>query len=193
MTSTVLHIDTSARRQGSATRELTGQIVKQISPARIIRRDLATPLPLINEDWVNANFTPADARTDEQQDLLSLSDQLVAEIKDSDTVVIGLPMYNFGAPASFKVWVDLIARAGLTFQYTAEGPKGLLSGKRVIVAVATGGVPLGSPVDHLSGYIRQIMGFIGLTDVEFVAAEGMSTAPETALQAARDAVAKLAA
>ncbi|WP_164661737.1 FMN-dependent NADH-azoreductase [Tropicibacter sp. Alg240-R139] len=193
MTSTVLHIDTSARRHGSATRELTDQIVKQNAPARIIRRDLATPLPLITEEWVNANFTPADARSAEQLELLSLSDQLVAEIKDADTIVIGLPMYNFGAPASFKVWVDLIARAGLTFEYSTEGPKGLLTGKRVIVAAATGGVPLGSPTDHLSGFLRQIMGFIGLTDVEFVAAEGMATDPETALQAARDAVANLAA
>lgn len=193
MTSTVLHIDASARRQGSTTRELTDQIVKQIAPARIIRRDLATPLPVITEDWVNANFTPADARSSEQQELLSLSDQLVEEIKAADTIVVGLPMYNFGAPASFKIWVDLIARAGLTFEYTAEGPRGLLGGKRVIVAVATGGVPLGSPVDHLSGFVRQIMGFVGLTDVEFVAAEGMSTDPESALKTARDAVAQLAA
>lgn len=193
MTSTVLHIDTSARRQGSATRDLTDQIVKQLAPSRIIRRDLATPLPQITEDWVNANFTPADARTAQQAEQLALSDQLIDEIKAADTLVIGLPMYNFSAPASFKLWVDQIARAGLTFQYTDQGPQGLLSGKRVIVAVATGGVPLGSPVDHLSGYVRQIMGFIGLTDVEFVAAEGMSTTPEDALQSARDAVAKLAA
>lgn len=193
MTSTVLHIDTSARRQGSATRELTDQIVKQLAPARIIRRDLATPLPQISEEWVNANFTPAEARTADQAELLSLSDQLIDEVKAADTLVIGLPMYNFGAPASFKLWVDQIARAGLTFQYTEQGPQGLLSGKRVIAVIATGGVPLGSPVDHLSGYIRQIMGFIGLTDVEFVAAEGMATTPEDALQSARDAAAKLAA
>lgn len=193
MTRTILHIDTSARRQNSTTRDLTAQIVAHLSPSRIIRRDLATPLPLLTEDWVNANFTPEDQRDEVQRDLLSLSDSLVNEIKEADTLVIGLPMYNFGAPASFKAWVDLIARAGVTFQYTAEGPQGLLTGKRVVVAIATGGVPVGSDYDHLSGYIRQIMGFIGLTDVEFIAAEGMSTDPETALTAAKAAVAALAA
>lgn len=193
MTRTILHIDTSARRQNSTTRDLTAQIVAHLSPSRIIRRDLATPLPLLTEDWVNANFTPEDQRDEVQRDLLSLSDSLVNEIKEADTLVIGLPMYNFGAPASFKAWVDLIARAGVTFQYTAEGPQGLLTGKRVVVAIATGGVPVGSDYDHLSGYIRQIMGFIGLTDVEFIAAEGMSTDPETALTAAKAAVVALAA
>ncbi len=193
MTRTILHIDTSARRQNSTTRDLTAQIVAHLSPSRIIRRDLATPLPLLTEDWVNANFTPEDQRDEVQRDLLSLSDSLVNEIKEADTLVIGLPMYNFGAPASFKVWVDLIARAGVTFQYTAEGPQGLLTGKRVVVAIATGGVPVGSDYDHLSGYIRQITGFIGLTEVEFIAAEGMSTNPETALTTAKAAVAALAA
>jgi FMN-dependent NADH-azoreductase len=193
MTRTILHIDTSARRQNSTTRDLTAQIVSHLAPSRIIRRDLATPLPLLTEDWVNANFTPVDQRDEVQRDLLSLSDALVNEIKQADTLVIGLPMYNFGAPASFKAWVDLIARAGVTFQYTAEGPQGLLTGKRVVVAIATGGVPVGSDYDHLSGYIRQIMGFIGLTDVEFISAEGMSTDPETALTTAKAAVAALAA
>lgn len=193
MIQTVLHIDASARRQGSTTRELSSDIVKRLKPARVIRRDLATPLPLLTEAWVNANFTPADARTEEQRTTLALSDQLVQELKEADAIVIGLPIYNFSVPAAFKAWVDLIARAGVTFAYSENGPKGLLTGKRAILVVASGGTPVESEIDFATGYARHVLGFVGISDVSVVAADRMAISPEAALGAARTQIENLAA
>ncbi|WP_323767969.1 FMN-dependent NADH-azoreductase [Marinovum sp.] len=168
-TTTLLRIDASARKTASATRVLTESLTETLAPARVITRDLAdTPLPQIDETWVGANFTPEADRTEAQKARLAQSDALVAELQAADTIVIGLPVYNFAVPAALKAWIDLIARAGVTFRYTAEGPEGLLSGKKVIVAYASGGTPLGSDYDFASGYLRHILGFVGLTDVTFV-------------------------
>ena len=168
-TKTVLRVDASARKTGSATRALTDSLVESLAPANLITRDLAdTPLPQVDESWVGANFTPAEDRTEAQKARLAQSDALVAELQQADTVVIGLPVYNFSVPAALKAWVDLIARAGVTFRYTAEGPEGLLTGKKVIVAFASGGVPIGSDYDFASKYLRHVLGFVGLTDVTFI-------------------------
>lgn len=193
MTETILHIDASARRTGSATRDLSARIVQHLGAGRIIRRDLATPLPLLTEDWITANFTPADQRDATQRDLLALSDELVKELQQADTVVIGLPIYNFSVPAAFKAWIDLVARAGLTFSYTENGPKGLLEGKRAILAIASGGTAVGSEIDFATGYARHVLGFIGIHDVDVVAADRMALDPEAALSNAQKAVAELAA
>lgn len=193
MTRTILHIDASARRAGSATRDLSDRIVKHLKAGRIIRRDLATPLPLLTEDWINANFTPADQRDTLQRDQLALSDELVGELQDADTVVIGLPIYNFSVPAAFKAWIDLVARAGLTFSYTENGPKGLLEGKRVVLAIASGGTAVGSDIDFATNYVRHVLGFIGITDVDVVAADQMALDAEAALSNAHKAVTELAA
>lgn len=191
----ILHIDSSARIQGSVTRDLSAAIVARISgpETEITRRDVSTGLPFITEDWVNANFTPADARTDAQRATLSQSDALVDELIAADTIVIGAPIYNFNVPAALKAWIDLVARAGRTFNYTENGPVGLLSGKRVVVAIATGGVPVGSEADHMSTYLRHVLGFIGLTDVEVIAADGLGQAAEEIIEAARAEIGKLAA
>lgn len=193
MTKTILHIDASARRTGSATRDLSARIVRHLGAGRIIRRDLATPLPLLTEDWITANFTPADQRDATQRDLLALSDELVKELQQADTVVIGLPIYNFSVPAAFKAWIGLVARAGLTFSYTENGPKGLLEGKRAILAIASGGTAVGSEIDFATGYARHVLGFIGIHDVDVVAADRMALNPEAALSNAQKAVAELAA
>ncbi len=193
MTKTILHIDASARRTGSATRDLSARIVQHLGASRIIRRDLATPLPLLTEDWTTANFTPADQRDATQRDLLALSDELVKELQQADTVVIGLPIYNFSVPAAFKAWIDLVARAGLTFSYTENGPKGLLEGKRAILAIASGGTAVGSEIDFATGYARHVLGFIGIHDVDVVAADRMALDPEATLSNAQKAVAELAA
>ncbi|MEM7720863.1 MAG: NAD(P)H-dependent oxidoreductase [Pseudomonadota bacterium] len=171
MTHSILRIDASARRTGSISRELSDKIIARFGDATVVSRDLADGLPLISETWVGANFTPADQRSDEQKATLALSDELVAEVKVADTLVIGLPIYNFGVPAALKAWVDLVARAGVTFQYTENGPKGLLEGKRAIVAVASGGTEVGSEIDFATGYIRHVLGFIGIHDVDFVSAD----------------------
>ncbi len=193
MTNTVLHINASARTEGSTTRLLSAKVVDQLKPTHTITRDMQDALPQINEEWVGANFTPADQRSDAQRSILAQSDQLVTELQEADTVVIGVPIYNFSIPASLKAWVDLVARAGLTFKYTENGPVGLLEGKRAILVIASGGVPVDSPVDFVTGYLRQVMGFIGITDVTVIAADQMNMGAEAKLEAANAAIADLAA
>ncbi len=193
MTNTILHIDASARREGSATRDLSNRIVNHLKAGRIIRRDLASPLPLLTEDWINANFTPADQRDAVQRDQLALSDELVNELQQSDIIVIGLPIYNFSVPAAFKAWIDLVARAGLTFSYSENGPKGLLDGKRAILAIASGGTAVGSEIDFATDYAKHVLGFVGIHDVDVVAADQLALDAETSLSNAHKAVQELAA
>lgn len=193
MTRTVLHMDTSARRQDSVTRDLSQRIVTRMGADRVIRRDLADTPPLIGAEWIGANFTPRDQRSPEQQQKLALSDSLVEELRQADVLVIGLPIYNFGVPAAFKAWFDLVARAGDTFRYTEAGPEGLLRGKRAVLAMASGGTQVGSEADFASTYARHALGFIGIKDVEVIAADRMAVDPEASLLAAHAAVRELAA
>lgn len=173
----ILRIDASARNEGSTSRPLADQLVSRLVEqgygATVTRRDLhANPPALLNENWVNANFTDEAARSDEQKAILAASDELIAELEAADTIVITAPIYNFAIPASLKAWIDLIARARRTFRYTESGPEGLLTGKRAFVVFASGGVPLGSAVDFASGYLKHVLAFVGITDVTFVAADG---------------------
>ena len=193
MTQTVLHIDASARTQGSTSRDLTAKIVARLNADTVIRRDLTSALPHLTEDWINANFTPADDRDAVQRDLLSLSDQLVDEAIAADTLVIGVPIYNFAVPASLKAWIDLMARVGRTFTYTETGPEGLLKGKRAIIAVASGGTQVGSDIDFATGYLRHMLGFIGITDVQFVAADALMADADAAMARANSAIEAIAA
>ena len=192
MTQATLHIDSSARLNGSTSRQLTAQVTEKLAGS-VIRRDLTNAIPQIDETWVNANFTPADQRTDAQKAKLALSDTLVEEIKTADTLVIGVPIYNFGVPAALKAWVDQIARAGVTFKYTENGPQGLLTGKRAILVVASGGTPAESEIDFATGYMRPIMAFIGITDVEIVAADRQMADAPAAIAAAEEKIESLAA
>ena len=187
----ILHIDSSARLQGSVTRELSASIAKRLSGGDenfATYRDLSETLPLIDETWVGANFTPADQRSDLQKQALELSDDLIAELRAADTIVIGLPVYNFGVPAALKAWIDLIARVGETFSYTENGPVGLLEGKRAVIAMASGGTQAGSPIDFATPYLRHVLDFVGITDVQLVSAAGGAS-----LDDAREAVEALAA
>lgn len=193
MSSTVLHIDSSARTENSVTRSLSAEITARLSPETVIRRDLATPLPLLDEAWVGANFTPADQRSDEQTALLAQSDALIAELKQADTIVIGTPIYNFSVPSTLKAWIDLVARVGVTFNYTETGPVGLLEGKRAIIATASGGTQAGSDIDFATTYLRHVLGFIGITNVELVAADQLSMDEEGSMQRAKSAIEALAA
>lgn len=192
MTQTVLHIDASARFNGSTTRTLSAKIAQKFG-GPVQHRDLTKAIPQIDETWVNANFTPADDRTEAQKAALALSDELIAEIKAADVLVIGAPVYNFGVPAALKAWIDQIARAGVTFTYTENGPKGLLEGKRAVIAVATGGTPVGSDIDFATGYLKHIMGFIGITDVQIVSADRIMADAEKALAEADAQIDALAA
>ena len=192
MPQTLLHIDSSARLSGSTSCELTARIVEKLG-GEVIRRDLSTHLPLIDETWVNANFTPAEKRTEAQSAALSLSDTLIEEIRAADVLVIGVPIYNFGVPTTLKAWVDQVARAGVTFRYTENGPEGLLHGKRAILAVASGGTEAGSDIDFASRYMRHVLGFIGITDVQIVTADQMMVDADAAVAKATAQIDALAA
>lgn len=193
MSKTLLRIDASARRENSITRQLTDEIVTQLAPSTTITRDLAEGVPLLTEEWVSANFTPADQRTPEQDQILKVSDAYVADLQAADTLVIGAPIYNFGVPAALKAWIDQIARAGVTFRYTADGPKGLLEGKRAFVVIASGGTKSGSDIDFATDYLRHVLGFVGITDVDVIAADQLGADADTKLAQAHSAVAQLAA
>ncbi len=194
MTTKILRIDASARQTGSVTRDLNDEIVAKFEgngPIEVITRDLTDALPHITEDWVGANFTAPDERTDAQKDTLALSDTLVSELKAADVVLIGLPIYNFGVPAAMKAWIDLIARAGETFRYTETGPKGLLEGKRAIITVASGGVERGSAVDFATTHMAHVLGFVGIEDVVFVSADKMALDADASLAKAKEDIAQL--
>ena len=170
----VLRVDASMRHDGSITRQLTDQVVGKFQGAQVVTRDLTAGIDLIDETWIGANFTDPGDRTDDQKATLAGSDALVAELKAADVVVIGAPVYNFSIPAALKAWIDQICRARETFRYTENGPVGLLEGKRAIVIVASGGVPVDSPVDFATPYLRHALGFIGIHDVEVIAADRLS-------------------
>ena len=165
-----LIIHSSGRHQDSLTRRLTGEVLEQLQHQHpdltVTERDLASGMPFVNEQWIGANFTAADQRSADQQQTLGDSDQLVTEIQQADWVIIGSPIYNFGVPAVLKAWVDQVARAQLTFRYTEQGPEGLLKNKQAILVMASGGVPIGSEMDFATPYLQQVMGFLGITDVQ---------------------------
>ena len=169
----ILRIDASARHAGSTTRQLADKLVARLVEqgygASVTVRDLAqTPPALLTENWVGANFTDDDARSTDQKAALAASDELIGELEAADTIVIGVPLYNFAVPASLKAWIDLIARARRTFRYTEAGPEGLLKGKKAYLVVATGGVPVGSDYDFATGFLRHVLGFVGITDVTVI-------------------------
>ncbi|MEL6794138.1 MAG: NAD(P)H-dependent oxidoreductase, partial [Pseudomonadota bacterium] len=144
MTRQILRIDASMRRDGSTTRMLSDELVAALSAGTVVTRDLADGIDLIDEAWIGANFTDPAERTDEQKARLAGSDALVEEIEAADTLVIGVPIYNFGVPAALKAWIDQIARAKRTFKYTENGPVGLLEDKTAYLVVASGGTASGS-------------------------------------------------
>ena len=194
MTKTVLRIDSLARIQGSVTRSLTDQVLKQLAPEKTITRDIGRfAVPQINEAWVTARIKPEQERDPEEAELLEIPDMLVAELQEADTIVIGLPIYNFSAPAALKAWIDQIARVGITFRYTDDGPIGLLKGKRAIIVMASGGVPQDSRADLATPYPRYVLNFVGITNIEVVAADRQATDPEGAVKGAQMAITTLAA
>ena len=191
----VLEVSASARRGGSTSRELTRDLISALDDrygnVRTARRDLSDGVPFVDEAWVEANFTAETSRTDRHRDALAYSDSLVAELKAADVVVIGVPIYNFSIPASLKAWIDMVARARLTFQYTENGPEGLLKGKKAYLVVASGGVAVGSSMDFATPYLRHALGFIGIDDVEIIAADRLNSRAEESMDAARKAIADL--
>ena len=178
----ILHVAASGRNAGSVSRALAREFFATLDragvAATIVERDLNDGVAFVDEDWINANFTPPDERTADQTARLHYSDQLVAELKAADIVLISTPIYNFGVPASLKAWIDMIARARLTFQYTENGPVGLLEGKRAVIAVASGGTAVGSEQDFATSYLKHALGFVGVKDVSIIAADQLMIDPE---------------
>ena len=170
----IYHIDSSARSVGSHGRNLAKELVEQLEtnfPATVEYRDVSQGLEFLTPMILDGLYIPDNTRSEDQKKALKLSDQVVDEIVNSDIVVLSAPIYNFGPPASLKAWADLVARKDLTFKYTDKGPVGLLKDKKVYVIVTSGGVPVGSPVDHLTPWLKTFLGFIGITDVTFLAAD----------------------
>ncbi len=184
----ILQVNSSARREGSQSTLLASAIVAQLRAnepgAAVTVRDLAhTPHPELDEAALQALFTPAEKHTQEQAARVAQDDTLIAEIQAADIVVLGVPMYNFGVPAQLKNWIDAVTRAKVTFRYTASGPEGLLRGKKVYVALTRGGKYRNTPADTQVPYLRMVLGFLGMTDVQFVYAEGLAMGTEAANEA----------
>jgi FMN-dependent NADH-azoreductase len=188
----ILRLDASANINTSNSKKLGDELIDRLlalHPDAIVQqRDLNQDIAFIDENWVAANFTPVDQRSEAQRELLAFSDKLIDEIKQADAIVLTTPMYNFGIPATLKAWIDLISRAGVTFRYTAEGPVGLIKGKRVDIVITTGGVPLQSPVDFVSDYLKQVFRFIGIEDINVIGADQMNVDADSSYQKALDQI-----
>lgn len=191
----VLQLSSSGRQDGSVTRQLSEDLLNALETRHgaidVSHRDLANGLPFIDAAWIEANFTADDDRTQEHRQSLAYSDELVAELINADVLLIGVPIYNFSIAASLKAWIDMITRARLTFRYTENGPVGMLSGKKAYLVVASGGVPVGSPMDFATPYLRHALSFVGITDVEIIAADKINSDAEDAMDRARAQIADL--
>jgi FMN-dependent NADH-azoreductase len=181
---TILQLNASILSEQGQSSRLANEFVGQLGNVEVIARDLASePVPHITAERFGAFTTPKEKRTPEQEKIVAYSDGLIEELKRADIIVLGLPMYNFGVPSTLKAYFDHIARAGVTFNYTATGPVGLLTGKKAYVFATRGGMYLGTPRDTQTAYVRDFLAFLGVTDVEFVYAEGLAIS-ETSRNAA---------
>ena len=192
----ILQINASARSAGANSTRLadaiTARLLTQNPEAVLELRDLASdPHPVLDEPALTALFTPAEQRTPEQAARVALDDALIAQVQAVDAIVLGVPMYNFGVPVQLKTWIDAIARAGVTFRYPATGPEGLVKGKKVYVALARGGLYRDTPADSQTPYLKNVLAFLGMTDVEFVFAEGLAMGAESADKAFAEAAARI--
>lgn len=187
----ILNVQASASLESSVTRMLAKATIAHLAAGNVVTRNLSDGINLLDSDWVAANSTPAVERTDAQKNALTLSDTLIAELNDADTLIIGLPIYNFGVPAALKAWIDQIARVGITFSYSDNGPVGLLENKRAIILLASGGTKMGSDIDFASGYMKHILGFIGITDVTIIAADALMQDAEAKKTEALQLIAEL--
>ncbi len=192
----ILQVNGSARREGANSTRVANLVTERLlarNPgAQLVLRDLAvTPQPVLDEAALGALFTPADKRTPEQAARAALDEALIAEVQAADVIVLGVPMYNFAITAQLKNWIDAIAKAGVTFRYTENGPEGLVKGKKVYVALARGGRYRGTELDSQVPYLKTVLGFLGMTDVTFIYAEGLNMGADNAAQGFAQAQADL--
>ncbi len=199
---TLLQINASINNDTGQSSQLANQFVAAFRTrhphAKVIARDVAAaePVPHLTAERFGAFITKPEERNAAQHAVVAYSDALIREIQQADVIVIGLPMYNFGVPSQLKAYFDHIARAGVTFGYTEKGPVGRLTGKKVYVFAARGGLYSGTPMDTQTSYVRDFLAFLGMTDVQFVYAEGLAISPqskEAGLAKAAAEIARLAA
>ncbi len=192
----ILQINSSARAGNSQSTRLANSIVARLQGSQAKTkhtvRDLgATPHPALDEAGLGALFTPAEQRNAEQTARVALDDALIAELQAADVIVLGVPMYNFGVSAQLKNWIDAVARSGVTFTYTDKGPVGLVQNKKVYVALTRGGLYRNTPADTQVPYLKTFLGFIGMTDVQFIYAEGLAMGPDAEQKALASARAQI--
>ncbi len=194
--SSLLFVTSSILGQHSKTLELGRELVANLRGAKVITRELTVEnSPHLSFETIGALGKPTQDRTTDEQARVDYADGVIAQVEAADTIVIAAPMYNFSIPSTLKAWIDHLARAGRTFRYSETGPVGLLTGKKVYVVSARGGLHAGQPSDIVEPYLRVVLGFLGLTDITFVNAEGLAMGAEPAakgLAAARTAIADLA-
>lgn len=188
----ILHIDASINGENSVTRKMSARLVAGLvkqGGASVVARDLAkNDLPFIDAARFAANGTATEDRTPQQAELAVIADTLIGELQTANTIVIGVPVYNFFVPSTLKAWFDLVARAGTTFSYGENGPEGHLTGKKVYLLVASGGMGVGSEIDHMTPWLKLILGFVGLTDVTIIAADGRNSDGSDKVAAAEAAI-----
>jgi len=194
----ILQINASPRRGDANSTKLAKQVSERLQSshagAKLTVRDLGEqPVTVLDEAALGALFTPVEQRSADQAAIVAEFDALIAEVQAHDAIVLGVPMYNFGVPVQLKAWIDAIARAGVTFRYTESGPEGLLKGKTAYVALARGGLYRDTPNDSQVPYLKTVLGFLGLTDVRFIYAEGLNMGPDAAAKGFAQAEADLAA
>jgi FMN-dependent NADH-azoreductase len=196
---TLLQIKASISHDQGLSSQLANNFVaayrRSHPDAKVLVREVASaePVPHLNGERFGAFIAKPEERSDAQHAVIAYSDALIDELKRADIVVIGLPMYNFGVPSQLKAYFDHIARGGVTFKYTAAGPVGLLTGKKVYVFAARGGLYAGSALDTQTGYVRDFLAFLGMRDVQFVYAEGLAVSPESREAGLAKAAAEIAA
>ncbi|OAR44658.1 FMN-dependent NADH-azoreductase [Vibrio parahaemolyticus] len=190
--SRVLALKSSILGDYSQSNKLVEDFIKNVDQDKLTVRDLAAnPLPVLDFAVATALRATEDL-SQEQQAVVDLSDTLIEEVKAADTLVIAAPMYNFTIPTQLKNWIDLIARAGVTFKYIENGVQGLIEGKKAIVVTTRGGIHKDSPTDNVTPYLRTVLGFVGITDVEFVYAEALNMGEDAASKGISEAQSQLA-
>ncbi|HCG5238255.1 FMN-dependent NADH-azoreductase [Vibrio parahaemolyticus] len=190
--SRVLALKSSILGDYSQSNKLVEDFIKNVDQDKLTVRDLAAnPLPVLDFAVATALRATEDL-SQEQQVVVDLSDTLIEEVKAADTLVIAAPMYNFTIPTQLKNWIDLIARAGVTFKYTESGVQGLIEGKKAIVVTTRGGIHKDSPTDNVTPYLRTVLGFVGITDVEFVYAEALNMGDDAVSKGISEAQSQLA-
>ncbi len=192
----LLRIDSSPRKNSSISRQLADILQEKIENEgnhTTISRDVYYDhlIKLGNEDSVTAYFTPLNQQTEIQREAITASNTLATEFADADTYLFAVPMYNFGVTAGLKTYIDLIARAGISFKYTEKGPEGLLDGKKAYVIITTGGTKLGTELDFVSGYMTTFLNFVGITDIEFINSDQVMVSAEKILSDAKEEINEL--